>query len=98
MGCREQIEAHLFDTLDRVDPRRILVLDEERQTVFGIYMMRFYGRTACNDIPNYGRTCPKTEQKPISLRSAEVLGVRGGQIHEVEVVFTRAEYDAATGW
>lgn len=98
MGCREQIEAHLFDTLDRVDPRRILVLDEERQTVFGLYMMRFYGRTACNDIPNYGRTCPKNEQKPISLRSAEILGVRGGRIHEVEVVFTRAEYDALTGW
>jgi len=98
MGCREQIEAHLFDTLDRVDPRHILVLDEERQIVFGTYMMRFYGRTACNDIPGYGRTCPKNEQKPISLRSAEVLGVRGGKIHEVEVVFTRAEYDATTGW
>jgi hypothetical protein len=98
MGCKEQIEAHLFDTLDRVDPRHILVLDEERQTVFGLYMMRFYGRTACNDIPNYGRTCPKNEQKPISLRSAEVLGVRGGKIHEVEVVFTRAGYDANTGW
>jgi hypothetical protein len=98
MGCREQVEAHLFDTLDRVDPRRILVLDEERQTVFGIYMLRFYGRTACNDIPNYGRTCPKNEQKPISLRSAEVLGVRGAKIHEVEVVFTRDAYDANTGW
>jgi hypothetical protein len=98
MGCREQIEAHLFDTLDSVDPRRSLVFDEERQTVFGLYMMRFYGRTACNDIPDYGRVCPKNEQKPISLRSAEVLGVRGGGIHEVEVVFTRAEYDAITGW
>jgi len=98
MGCREQIEAHLFDTLDRVEPRRILVLDEERQTVFGVYLMRFYGRTACNDIPDYGRVCPKTEQKPISLRSAEVLGVRGGRIHEVEVVFTRDAYDAEAGW
>lgn len=98
MGCQEQVEAHLFDTLDRVDPRRTLVLDEERQLVFGVYMLRFYGRTACNEIPGYGRTCPKNEQRPISLRSAEVLGVRGGRIHEVEVVFTRAEYDAATGW
>ncbi|MEO8306902.1 MAG: hypothetical protein ABI616_02545 [Pseudomonadota bacterium] len=97
MDCKAQIEAHLFDTLDRVD-RRILVLDEERQLVFGVYMLRFYGRTACNDIPGYGRTCPKAEQKPISLRSAEVLGVRGGQIHEVEVVFTRAQYDATAGW
>jgi hypothetical protein len=98
MGCREQIEAHLFDTLDAVEPRRSLVVDEERQLVFGLYMLRFYGRTACNDIPGYGRTCPKNEQQPISLRSAEVLGVRGGRIHEVEVVFTRAAYDAATGW
>jgi hypothetical protein len=97
MGCREQVEAHLFDTLDAVD-RRSLVLDEERQTVFGLYLLRFYGRTACNEIPGYGRVCPQNEQKPISLRSAEVLGVRGGKIHEVEVVFTRAEYDATSGW
>ncbi|MEP7314431.1 MAG: hypothetical protein ABI859_17735, partial [Pseudomonadota bacterium] len=98
MGCREQIEAHLFDTLDAVEPRRTLVVDEERQLVFGVYMLRFYGRTACNDIPGYGRTCPKNEQQPISLRSAEVLGLRDGRVHEVEVIFTRAAYDAVTGW
>ena len=27
-----------------------------------------------------------------------MLGVRGGSIHEVEVIFTRRDYDAAQGW
>ena len=98
MGCQEQVEAHLFDTLDKVEPRRFTVIDEEQQVVFGVYSLRFYGRTACNDIPGYGRTCPDKEVKPMSLLSAEMLGVRGGKVHEVEVVFTRMPYDAKQGW
>jgi hypothetical protein len=98
MGCREQVEAHLFDTLDSVSARRILVVDDERQIIFGVFSLRFYRRTACNDIPGYGRTCPARPQEPISLLSAEILGVRGGQVHEVEVVFTRRPYDARQGW
>lgn len=98
MGCRAQVEAHLFDTLDRVDPRRILVIDEEQQLVFGVFSLRFYGRTECNDIPGYGRTCPAIPRGPMSLLSAEMLGVRGGKIHEVEVIFTRVGYDAGQGW
>jgi hypothetical protein len=98
MGCQQQVEAHLFDTLDSVDPRRFLVIDEEQQIVFGVLSLRFYGRTACNDIPGYGRTCPQRKVDPISLLSAEMLGVRGGKIHEVEVVFTRMPYDATHGW
>jgi hypothetical protein len=98
MGCKEQVESHLFDTLDSVDPRRILVVDEEQQTVFGVYSLRFYKRTACNDIPGYGRTCPPKPPAPMSLLSAEMLGVRDGKIHEVEVIFTRRDYDAKQGW
>jgi hypothetical protein len=98
MGCKAQVESHLFDTLDGVEPRRILVVDEEQQTVFGVYSLRFYKRTACNDIPGYGRTCPARPTPPMSLLSAELLGVRGGKIHEVEVIFTRRDYDAKQGW
>lgn len=98
MSCREQIESHLFDTFDAVEPRRMLVLDEEKQIVFGIYAVRLYGQKKCNSIPNYGEVCPAREPDPVSLLSAEILGVRGGQIHEVEVVFIRADYDTDTGW
>ena len=98
MGCQEQVEAHLFDTLDSVEPRRIMVVDEEQQVVFGIFSLRFYARTACNDIPGYGRTCPARKTDPMSLLSGEMLGVRGGKVHEVQVVFTRMPYDASQGW
>ncbi|MEO8315428.1 MAG: hypothetical protein ABI645_11595 [Pseudomonadota bacterium] len=97
MGCQQQVESHLFDTLDRVEPRRFLI-DEEQQVVFGVLSLRFYGRTDCNDIPGYGKTCPVRRSDPMSLLSAEMLGVRGGKVHEVEVIFTRMPYDAAQGW
>jgi hypothetical protein len=98
MGCQQQVQSHLFDTLDAVEPRRFVVIDEEQQVVFGIFSLRFYGRTDCNDIPGYGKTCPARRANPMSLLSAEMLGVRGGKIHEVEVIFTRMPYDAAQGW
>lgn len=98
MGCQEQVEAHLFDTLDSIDPRRFLVIDEEQQVVFGVFSLRFYQRSECNDIPGYGRTCPAKPVGPMSLLSAEMLGVRGGKLREVEVIFTRMPHDAPQGW
>jgi hypothetical protein len=98
MGCQQQVESHLFDTLDSVEPRRFVVIDEEQQIVFGVLSLRFYGRTDCNDIPGYGKTCPARRSAPMSLLSAEMLGVRNGKIHEVEVIFTRMPYDAGQGW
>jgi hypothetical protein len=98
MSCQQQVEAHLFDTLDTVEPRRFAVIDEEQQIVFGVLSLRFYGRTDCNDIPGYGKTCPTRRSGPMSLLSAEMLGVRGGKVREVEVVFTRMPYEAGQGW
>jgi len=98
MGCREQVEAHLFDTLDSVTPRRYLVLDEERQLVFGVFTLNWYRDTLCNEVKDYGRTCRPAGQKPQGLRTAEVLRVTGGRVHQVEVVFSFAPYEALTGW
>ena len=98
MGCRRQIEAHLFDQLDAVDPRRFVLVDEEKQLVFGIYMMRWYKQGRCNQIPDYGTICHDKPRQPVSLLNAELLGVRGGNIHEIEAIFTFAPYDADSGW
>jgi hypothetical protein len=98
MGCREQVEAHLFDQLDEVEPRRFVLLDEEKQLVLGVYMMRWYKNRRCSDIPSYGRICPDQPRTPVALLNAELLGVRGGRIHEIEAVFLFTDYDADSGW
>jgi hypothetical protein len=97
MGCRQQIEAHLFDQLDDVPLRRFLLLDEERQLVFGVYMMRWYRQGRCNQIPDYGEICP-AKREPVALLNAELFGVAGGRIHEIEAVFSFAPYDSDSGW
>ena len=97
MGCRQQIEAHLFDQLDDVPLRRFLLLDEERQLVFGVYMMRWYRQGRCNQIPDYGEICPP-KREPIALLNAELFGVAGGKIHEIEAVFSFAPYESDSGW
>ena len=98
MGCRQQIEAHLFDQLDEVEPRRFVVVDEEKQLVLGVYMLRWYKKGRCSDIPNYGRICPDPNREPTALLNAELLGVRDGKIHEIEAVFKFAAYDSDSGW
>jgi hypothetical protein len=98
MGCRQQVESHLFDTLDSVDSRRYLVIDEERQLVFGVFMLNWYRDTQCNEVRDYGRVCRPPGQQPTGLRVAEILRVAGGQVHEVEVVFSFAPYAAPSGW
>jgi hypothetical protein len=98
MGCHDQIEHHLFDQLDEVEPRRFVVVDEEKQLVLGVYMLRWYKKGRCSDIPDYGRICPTKPRKPVSLLNAELLGVRGGKIHEIEAVFKFAAYDSDSGW
>jgi len=98
MGCHDQIEHHLFDQLDEVQPRRFVVVDEEKQLVLGVYMLRWYKKGGCSDIPDYGRICPTKQRKPVSLLNAELLGVRGGKIHEIEAVFKFAAYDSDSGW
>src|SRR6185369_1773370 len=52
MGCREQIESHLFDALDDVAPRRFAVVDEEKQQVLTVVMMKWWKKGRCNEIPN----------------------------------------------
>jgi hypothetical protein len=98
MGCREQIEHHLFDQLDDVVQRRFVLLDEEKQLVLTVVMMRWYKAGRCSEIPDYGRICPETPREPTALHNAELLGVRGGMIHEIEAVFRFADYDADSGW
>ena len=98
MGCHDQIEHHLFDQLDEVQPRRFVIVDEEKQLVLGVYMMRWYKKGRCSEIPDYGRICPTKPRKPVSLLNAELLGVRGGKIHEIEAVFKFADYDSDSGW
>ncbi|WP_264584483.1 hypothetical protein [Sphingobium sp. B7D2B] len=98
MGCGQQISLHLFDQLDAVEPRRFLLLDEEKQLVFGVYVMRWYKKGRCNEVPGYGTICHDKPRQPVSLLNAEILGVRGGKIHEVEAIFKFAAYEADSGW
>jgi hypothetical protein len=98
MTCQEQVEHRLFDTVDSIEPRRFTVIDEEQQIVFGTISLRLYAEKYCYDVPGYGEACPPEKPDPVSLLSAEMLGVRGGKLHEVEVVFTRKPHDWQQGW
>ena len=74
------------------------VVDEEKQQVLAVVMMKWWKKGRCNEIPNYGRICPSAPRTPTALLNAELLGVRGGKIHEIEAVFEFVDYDADSGW
>jgi hypothetical protein len=81
-----------FNTLDGIEPRRIVLVDQARQMAFGVFMLNWYGAPGCTRAG--GRACPA----PTGLLSAEVLNIRGGKVHDVEVVCAYTPYKAPTGW
>jgi hypothetical protein len=42
-GCSAQLDTHIFDYIQKIYPRRFVVIDEERQLAFGFFMFNHPG-------------------------------------------------------
>ena len=54
-GCSAQLDTHIFDYIQTIRPRRFIVVDEERQTVFGNFMFNHPGDITWVNVPGQGR-------------------------------------------
>ncbi len=87
MGCRDQFNTHIWDT-DTITDRRNPIVDNERGLVLAFSMYNEYAKSRCADVVDYGLVCPPVKVNPLTLVLAELFKIRGGEIHEVEAVFT----------
>jgi len=92
LTCEQQISAGTFAYMKHIRPRRVLIVDEQKGIV-SVWALFVHDGTRRNAAPN---SPPGMLQ---NLVTVETFGIRGGQIHEVEVFpFVTLPYGLGDGW
>lgn len=93
MGCAEQIASRVFANYQVVYPRRIPVVDEERQLVFGMFMYQQPGDMLEVASPGKGvYRFPEANSQPGFVQAAQVFKFTGGKIRRMEAMTTNLPY------
>jgi hypothetical protein len=93
LGCKDQINTKFFNFIQAVYPRRYLVVDEERQLVFGFFMAQVPGNVTTVDSPGHGKIeLPAAVTSPYNIDVAELYKFSGGKIRQVEAIQTQLPY------
>ena len=94
-GCSAQLDTHLFDYIQKIYPRRFMVVDEERQTVFGFFMFNHPGDILWVNVPGQGRReMPASAQRPFAVDVAELFKIKDRKIRKVEALMVSLPYGA----
>jgi len=92
LTCAQQIDSKIFAYMKHIRPRRVLILDEQKQTVgtFPLFVHDGTRRGAPADAP------PGMLQNLVTM---ETFSVRGGLIRHVEAApFVTIPYGLGNGW
>ena len=92
LTCAQQVDTKIFAYMKHIRPRRVLILDEQKQTVgtFPLFVHDGTRRGAPADTP------PGMLQNLVTM---ETFSVRGGLIHHVEAApFVTLPYGLGNGW
>jgi hypothetical protein len=93
MGCAEQIGTKAFGNYRTVYPRRIPVVDEERQLVFGFFMEQQPGDLLSIESPGHGiYKFPDAATQPSFTEVAELFRIKGGKIRKMEALTLNLPY------
>jgi hypothetical protein len=99
LGCTAQIDSGELSYITRIQPRRLVVVDEEKGLVFSFPMfvhnavVRSVKLTGVPGIQSHTKEFP-----PFTLLAGEVFKIRGGKIHEIEAFGTSMPNGIPTGW
>jgi hypothetical protein len=98
MGCKAQFSTGLYGIVTEVHHRRFLLVDEERQVVFGVVVFDHGGFKKSLTTPQ-GQTIDVGRfNRPSSILLAEAFKIKGDLIQQVEAVGTSVPYHTHPGW
>lgn len=85
LGCAEQINTKMFANYTRIYPRRLPVVDQERQLVFGFFMYQQPGNVLSVESPGHGvYEFPDSATQPGFVESAQLFRIYAGKISRIE--------------
>ncbi len=93
MSCAEQITSRVFTNYQVVYPRRTPVVDEERQLVFGMFMLQQPGDMLEVASPGKGvYRFSEANSQPGFVEAAQAFKFVGGKIRRMEALTTNLPY------
>jgi hypothetical protein len=95
LGCSAQLDTQVFNYISRIFPRRFLVVDPDRQVVFGFFMFNHRGDVLWVNSPGEGRhDMMGAAKRPFSVDVGEAFRIKNGKILKVEALMTALPYGA----
>ena len=94
-SCSDQLDTRTFDYIQRIFPRRFLVVDEERQLVFGFFMFHHPGDiTWVRNADGTRREMGAAATRPFSVDVAELFRIQDKQIRKIDALMVTLPYGA----
>jgi hypothetical protein len=94
-SCSDQLDTRIFDYIQRIWPRRFLVVDEERQLVFGFFMFHHPGDITWIRNPDGSRReMGAAATRPFSVDVAELFRIQDKQIRKIDALMVTLPYGA----
>lgn len=99
LNCKDNISSGILTYITHIQPRRLVIIDEELGLVYGFPMFVHRGDVRMHTITGVpGVTTIPRNFGPINLQAGEIFKISGGQIHEIEANGFLLPYGASSGW
>lgn len=99
MTCDQNMKTGLWRYIQRIEPRRYVLVDEERGNVVGMFMFVHPGTIKEVDSPTHGKVAmPTNARSPSHVLVTEAFNIRDNKIRSIEAVEIGLPYGQPDGW
>ncbi len=99
LGCEASMNTGAWVYITKIEPRRVLIADEQKGLVFAFPMFFHRGKVRSMKITGVpGVDSIPISFGPINMEACAIFKIRGGKIHEIEASGFLLPYGAKTGW
>jgi hypothetical protein len=100
VSIRESFNSKRFNYIREIRPRRIILVDEERNTAYGIFSFQHPGNIATHD-PTFQQSLSKPDSVlvyPNTIEIAESFHLHEGKITHITALMVMLPYGQPQGW
>jgi hypothetical protein len=99
LGCRDNINSMMWRYITLINPRRYLLVDEERGVVFGVFMFHHDGSQGKTVVPGYGEYKYSAQtRRPFTTVIPEMFKITDGKIQQIEAAMAAIPYGSRANW
>jgi hypothetical protein len=96
-SCSDQLDTKIFDYIQKIYPRRFLVVDEERQLVFGFFLFQHPGDILwTKNADGSRRDQSAAATRPFAVDVAELFRIKDKQIRKIDALMVSVPYGQQT--